>query len=649
MSTIDRISIPELMDGRYFYIPDYQRGYRWTPEQVEALLRDLFIYAVGATHSTNSVDNSDFYCLQPIVAREILDIEEKEKLGVLAGKKAWEIVDGQQRLTTIYILYKYLMNENGLDDSKLFSRKKLEVYRINYSTRKNSSTYLQNICDHQSNSHSNIDYYHMQSTFDSINDWIYSQGVYSKTGSSVLCKRYHITDDPDTVIDILWKLLNTPKGVSAPIGTVQFLWYELDPDKNVIQEFRENNANQVNLTDAELIKALFLRKISGSSPQVLLERSNQWESVENTLQSNSFWFFLNKKGQDMPSRIDLLFRLRYQLEELNKKPNDVSEDDCLNACEKNLAKKNFLFNYFNDKFDGVQDLPNETAKEWQEIMTIFHTLEDWYDDAICYNLIGMLSQFDNSHLAKYYFEFDHMDDNQSREEFKQYLKKCIREQFQGLNYDKSGKLTLNYKSRKVVFNLLLLLNIHHLNNQAEGVKSIIQKGTIYKFPFDVLNDAWNIEHIDSFTTNALNKPEDMCKWIDVALADLQLDETTRAQIVGLKGNGTKPRLLKQAIAKLKEKAGEEDLTEEQKHNISNLTLLDEETNKSYGNSLFVTKRKIIIERMKSGKYVPLTTYYVFMKLFDVEGTSPRTEWRNEDMEQYHDYICDQLKYYLPPK
>lgn len=650
MSTIDRKSIPELMDGRYFYIPDYQRGYRWTPEQVVYLLKDLFVYANGVSHSGSIVDDSDYYCLQPIVAREISSPVEKNKLKIPVSEKAWEIVDGQQRLTTVYILYLYLKQHITITYGTPTPK---TLYQVIYATRKGSTDFLKSLGTTPStvSPNSNIDYYHMSMAYDTIDQWIQSS---SNPGSEVcsLCARYGITTNQTVaVINALWQLLNAVKGVPAPIGTVQFLWYELDPDKNVIQEFRENNANQVKLTDAELIKALFLRKISGSSPQVLLERSNQWESVENKMQINSFWFFLNKKGQDMPSRIDLLFRLRYQLEELDKKPNDVSEDDCLNVCEKNLEKKNFLFNYFNDKFDGLSstNLTQKTEDEWQALLTIFHTLEDWYDDAICYNLIGMLSQFDNSHLAKYYYKFDHMGENESREDFKQYLKNCIREQFQDLKYDKSGKLSLNYKNRKGVFNLLLLLNIHHLNNQAEGVKSIIQNGTIYKFPFDVLNDAWNIEHIDSFTTNALNKPEDMCKWIDVALADLQLDDTTRAQIVGLKGTGTKKRSLKQAIAILKEKAEENNMTDEEKNNISNLTLLDEETNKSYGNSLFVTKRRIIINRMKSGTYVPITTYYVFMKLFDEDGTSPRTEWRKEDMKRYHDYICDQLQYYLPSK
>lgn len=42
MSNITRISIPELMDGRYFYIPSYQRGYRWTKTHVAA--EPQFIY-----------------------------------------------------------------------------------------------------------------------------------------------------------------------------------------------------------------------------------------------------------------------------------------------------------------------------------------------------------------------------------------------------------------------------------------------------------------------------------------------------------------------------------------------------------------------------------------------------------------------------
>lgn len=45
VNSIDRKAVTELMKGYYFYIPSYQRGYRWTSIQVVQLLSDLLCYA----------------------------------------------------------------------------------------------------------------------------------------------------------------------------------------------------------------------------------------------------------------------------------------------------------------------------------------------------------------------------------------------------------------------------------------------------------------------------------------------------------------------------------------------------------------------------------------------------------------------------
>ena len=72
-NSIEQYAIGELLDGRYFYIPSYQRGYRWTDKQVDDLLRDLLCFA------NDTKDDYDFYCLQPIIARPITD-EKKLKV-----------------------------------------------------------------------------------------------------------------------------------------------------------------------------------------------------------------------------------------------------------------------------------------------------------------------------------------------------------------------------------------------------------------------------------------------------------------------------------------------------------------------------------------------------------------------------------------
>lgn len=65
-----------------FYIPSYQRGYRWSETEVVRLLDDIY---------QNGKKN---YCLQPVVVRKKED--------------RYELIDGQQRLTTLYLIYKYI-------------------------------------------------------------------------------------------------------------------------------------------------------------------------------------------------------------------------------------------------------------------------------------------------------------------------------------------------------------------------------------------------------------------------------------------------------------------------------------------------------------------------------------------------------------
>ncbi len=113
VNSIDRKAVTELMKGYYFYIPSYQRGYRWTSIQVVQLLSDLLCYASSTFNKRiQGINEGEYYCLQPVVARKITDKEVLKKFLPKDAKKdaeAWEIIDGQQRLTTLYILYKYLI------------------------------------------------------------------------------------------------------------------------------------------------------------------------------------------------------------------------------------------------------------------------------------------------------------------------------------------------------------------------------------------------------------------------------------------------------------------------------------------------------------------------------------------------------------
>jgi uncharacterized protein with ParB-like and HNH nuclease domain len=86
--------------SEHFYVPKYQRGYRWTKKQVEDLLNDIDRF----TPSNECKDT--WYCLQPLVVKKDED-------------KGWLLIDGQQRLTTIKLILLHL-NTRFPDDEKFY-------------------------------------------------------------------------------------------------------------------------------------------------------------------------------------------------------------------------------------------------------------------------------------------------------------------------------------------------------------------------------------------------------------------------------------------------------------------------------------------------------------------------------------------------
>lgn len=645
-NSINQYSIGELLDGRYFYIPAYQRGYRWTEKQVGDLLRDLLCFA------NDKKQDNDFYCLQPIIARPITEENKLKELFAnedvknLIEKGVWEIIDGQQRLTTIYLLYKYLVAKKGWDAETLKEEEDgKELYHLLYATREDSASFLEGLTLELINTESeykdNIDFYHMASAFRYIDSWIKNEG-------KQINQRYKLGGSLETVRSAFFALLNGMRDTKS--GSVQVLWYELAEDKakSSIKEFQKINTGKIRLTDAELIKGLFLLKKNFEESSKYILQSTlaiEWEFIENTLHANNFWYFLQKKGTDMPNRIDLLFSLIYKIHKLEGvDENNINEK--LREADKDIldTKKSVIFRYYYDMFEGKQgeELQLQVAKAWKEVMTLFRTLDDWFCTPATYNYIGLLSQCgeDISRLIIYY---NNMPENANQDDFVNYLKTRIRVYLSGVKRDELGNIISTYnKNRKDIYLILLTLNIHLLNIQNKKLDS---ESDVYKFPFDVLNaQDWDIEHIDSFHTNALKRDDDKVDWINTAMDDLKdvLTEEDKDDISQKLDNKDYDTI----ISNLKKKANEIEEDDDIKNGIGNLTLLDAQTNQSYGNSLFCTKRRVIIDRIKQGIFVPIATQYIFSKFYDKKGTN-RSIWAKEDMEAYQKYIVSLLDEYLP--
>ena len=83
-----------------FLIPDYQRPYAWKEEQCRTLWDDIFKFAIPDGDANKFDSDNDEYFLGPIVTF-------KNKHGKL------EIIDGQQRLTTLMLILRAFYSKFG--------------------------------------------------------------------------------------------------------------------------------------------------------------------------------------------------------------------------------------------------------------------------------------------------------------------------------------------------------------------------------------------------------------------------------------------------------------------------------------------------------------------------------------------------------
>src|SRR5690554_1834747 len=139
-------NISDLLKEQYF-IPSYQRGYRWTEDQVVQLLDDIWNFS-----KRDKKVRGEFYCLQPIV--------------VISINEGFEIIDGQQRFTTIFLIVKYL--EDAIKQTFPY----LQLMAPLYETRSDSRDFLNDV-KHKNGveAGSNIDFFHIWGAFDSITRW----------------------------------------------------------------------------------------------------------------------------------------------------------------------------------------------------------------------------------------------------------------------------------------------------------------------------------------------------------------------------------------------------------------------------------------------------------------------------------------------
>lgn len=191
--------------------------------------------------------------------------------------------------------------------------------------------------------------------------------------------------------------------------------------------------------------------------------------------------------------------------------------------------------------------------------------------------------------------------------------------------------------------------MEYINKQSNN------KNLIYYFPFKSFKIgksskeliAWDIEHVNSATENTLEKLEDKKVWLENVKQDIKnISNDCKKEIDCFLTNDECEIKFETLQDKIIEIAGEHTISEELKNCIGNLTLLDAGTNRGYGNSLFPTKRRIIIQKDQEGTFIPLCTKNVFLKYFD---GNVQSEWLEQDIISYRRILESTMEKYIPKK
>ena len=647
-----------------FIIPGYQRGYRWNDQQINDFLNDIFeFYEKFKNGKENKI-----YFLQPVVVME--NYSEETGSDEKENEPEINIVDGQQRLTTVLLLNSILLNKyvpKNIDYRKaikkpldresiyfeffdktvdyLFSnditikndeprgninKNKFINYTLTINTREESDEFLKRIakgieptekeCD-------SIDLYFLYNAYDKINKYIDENAN---------------------------KITNWIDFYGIFANQVKVLWYVIDNSDSggEIAAFTRLNSGKIPLTNAELSRAALLNPAYYKSkdnkddnqnlPDIETERgliSVGWDNLEYELRKPEFWGFLgfsendqsaNFKNERYQTRIDFL--LDFHFAQKNKEDNKLAsfvelQNELKKAEKEKFAKKN-------------------VKQIWESIQLDLWKLQTWYDDNDLYHWIGYL--FAEKRMNPDLFsEFKDLKKDELKEEVKGYIKSFYPDLDTALEY--------TYDTNEPgCERLLFLYNV-------EYVRSMKTTGTKHRYDFSAHHQKkWTIEHINAQNVEGLNTKEQWLIWLKSHRGVLdspgedkknQNEENKKKELIArvdelidklersgqLKSSDLRKEFLKLSDDIVKEINPADDYGTRDLHELSNLALLDGSVNSVLNNSIFRVKQNKIVEEMKQGNFIPPATQAVFLRLFSMEEQG-HLYWTMKDRQAYQDDI-----------
>lgn len=607
---LEPLAINEILEKKFF-IRHYQRGYRWTQQQVEQLLDDIDAFVPREV--VGDANKKTFYCLQPVVVKRL----EADSIPGRVLEGEWlEVVDGQQRLTTIYLILRY-MNDLWL------GRQKIKLFEIDYETRDQCVEFLQQIEVNDDEvtvqlNKKNIDFYHISMAYQTIRDWELNY-----------TKKYD------------GKILDNANFQSKFLSFSKVIWYEVGRQEDSVELFERLNLGKIPLTNAELTKALFLAADSfknlGKEEQRIkqFEIALLWDEIEHKLNEldQKFWSFItNKKREAYDTKIDIILDL---------------------IAEKSDSEQDPLFTFIQFSQKNSRSGGQNLLEIWTEIEQFYYTLVEWNNDRNLYHRIGYLitsrevpgfKKLTIHELVK--FSMTH-DKETFHARLKSQIKNSVAFELSELRYgDDPDKL----------FNVLLLFNVETYR---------CSKAISEFYPFKQhKGNLWSLEHIHARNSDGLdkNKREQWREWLEhhaPLLPELHQNGSFSAKADEVKiaisdiDKYNTETLTWQRFLEIFKRVNnllthDADEINSESDGLSNMALLSQPDNASLNSSAFEVKRRKIIEMDKDGHFIPVCTRRVFLKYYNAQNSPAQSFfWSPGDRRNYFKELKDALREYLP--
>ncbi|MCR5137024.1 MAG: DUF262 domain-containing HNH endonuclease family protein [Oscillospiraceae bacterium] len=649
----------------HFTVDLYQRGFRWTQTEVRELLDDVRTFSL-----TQPAESGAFYCLQPVVVSRTAD------------GRHWNVIDGQQRLTTLYLFYccySWVVpppHRYNLIPFTLTCKDKPRMQAFLDALAEVEYLSARKIAEELDEYENDIDCHYLLEAYQCIGDYL--QHILRSTGGYSKLRCLKETFD----------------------RRVMLIWYEVtdcDP-LNEAALFTKLNTGRIQLTNAELIKALLLeRRTADREPSPELQKeavlrmriAEQWNAMEAELADQRFWSFLTgargetvhensgyNSGYDplqSPTRLDYLFLIMAL--ELNRnallKAKEQYPDEgpwIVPETDNNGRFPFCVFSLFLElkrlhPGEGMNDRNDAVGEVWETVRDFYRLLRSWYESPWWYHRIGFLTITDPYSAPERLLELRDLcaevecDTEQGPESLtetseERILRLISREVF-GSRPPKSheecrewlSELCYSKHTRKIR-QVLLLYNLAYLEVSDRGGR----------FPFELYRDArlnWDLEHINAVSDTMPGddrrdtETNSRRQWLKKAAQLPELERIVTAD--GRRVQELLPELLKEKRYLAGKQPGTRDFIqvyeaiirffggqEGPDHSIGNLTLLDGGINRSYRNDVFPLKRKAILERSAQGIFIPLCTRKVFMKGF--RESADLMCWRESDKKAYTEEI-----------